>query len=547
MTSTQPATSRPTTQEPSERAWDAVVVGAGPNGLVAANRLVDAGWRVLLLEAQETVGGAVRSDRDVHEDYVHDTFSSFYPLAGVSPTIRSFGLEEHGLVWRHAPAVLGHFVDDRWALLHRDRDVTAASLEAFAPGDGQAWLRLCEEWDLVGDQVVGGLLSPFPPVKAGVGLLARLPRAGGLELVRTLLTPALDLSRERFAGSGAQVLLAGNGGHSDIPLDAPGSGLMALMMSMMGQTVGFPVPEGGAGELAGALLSRFTAKGGRLRTSAEVRRILVSDGRTTGVETADGTRYDAPAVLADVAAPHLYGGLVAPEHLPERLHRRMRAFQMDPGTVKVDWALSRPVPWRVEPEHAPGTVHVADSVEEMTRALTQVHSGAVPARPFMLTGQMTTTDPSRSPAGTESFWAYTHVPQQVTSDAGESGSAAITGRWDHDENERFADRMQAEMERIAPGFGDRVVARRVLGPHEFEARDANLIGGALGGGTAQLHQQLVFRPVPGLGRAETPVRGLYLASASAHPGGGVHGACGNNAARAALAHARLDRVLPFRR
>lgn len=527
----------------SAEAWDAVVVGAGPNGLVAANRLVDAGWRVLLLEAQPTVGGAVRSDREVHREFVHDTFSSFYPLAGVSPTIRSFGLEDHGLVWRHAPAVLGHLVGDRWALLHRDREVTAQSLDGFAPGDGDAWLELCREWDVIGDRLIDGLLSPFPPVRAGLGLAARLPRAGGLEMVRTLLTPALDLAQQRFAGAGAQVLLAGNAGHADIPLDAPGSGLMALMMSMMGQTAGFPVPEGGAGRLAKALLQRFTSRGGVSHTSAEVTRVLVEDGRAVGVETADGTRHHAGAVLADVAVQHLYGRMVDPEHLPERVHRRMRAFQMDPGTVKVDWALSGPIPWRTEPAHAPGTVHVAASVEEMTRSLTQVHSGAVPARPFMLTGQMTTTDPTRSPTGTESFWAYTHVPQQVATDAGDDG---ITGRWDHDENERFADRMEAEMEALAPGFGDLVVARRVLGPHEMEARNANLVGGALGGGTAQLHQQLVFRPVPGLGRAETAVRGLFLASASAHPGGGVHGACGNNAARAALAHARVRRVLPFR-
>ncbi len=528
----------------SAERWDAVVVGAGPNGLVAANRLVDAGWSVLLLEAQPGVGGAVRSDRDVHPEFVHDTFSAFYPLAGVSPTITSFGLEDHGLTWRHAPAVLGHFVGDRWALLHRDREVTARSLDAFATGDGQAWLELCEEWDAVGDRLVDGLLSPFPPVRAGLGLAARLPRVGGLEMVRTLLTPALDLAHQRFSGSGAQVLLAGNAGHADIPLDAPGSGLMALMMSMMGQTVGFPVPEGGAGRLAKALLHRFTSKGGRVRTSTEVTRVLVEGGRVTGVETRDGDRHAAGAVLADVAVQHLYGRMVAPEHLPERVRRGMRRFQMDPGTVKVDWALSGPIPWRTAPEHAPGTVHVADSVEEMTRALTQVHSGAVPARPFMLTGQMTTSDPTRSPRGTESFWAYTHVPQVVSTDAGEDG---LVGRWDHDENERFADRMQAEMERLAPGFGDLVAARRVLGPHEMESLDANLVGGGVGGGTAQLHQQLVFRPVPGLGRAETPVKGLYLASASAHPGGGVHGACGNNAARAALAHARVRRALPFGR
>src|SRR5690606_19740415 len=330
-------------------------------------------------------------------------------------------------------------------------------------------------------------------------------------------------------------------GHADIPLDAPGSGLMAVLLAMLGQTVGFPAPEGGAGRLAEALARRARSRGVEIRTSAEVTRIEVSGGRAAAVVTADGERVPvARAVIADVVATRLYGGLVREEDLPARLRKEMSAFQLDPATVKVDWALSGPVPWREQPSYAPGTFHVADSVEEMTEANAQISAGAVPARPFLLAGQMTTTDPTRSPAGTESVWAYTHVPHEVRRDAGEGG---VRGVWDHDDLERFADRMQDRLERLAPGFGSRVLARRVLGPRELEARNANLVGGAIGGGTAQLHQQLVFRPVPGWGRAETPVRGLYLGSSSAHPGGGVHGACGNNAARAALAHDRVRRVL----
>ena len=186
--------------------------------------------------------------------------------------------------------------------------------------------------------------------------------------------------------------------------------------------------------------------------------------------------------------------------MPDRVRTSLQGFDLDPGTVKVDWALDGPVPWQQAPRAAPGTVHVADSVEEMDIALAQVNARTVPAKPFLLTGQMTTTDPTRSPAGTESFWAYTHVPQTTTGDAGGDG---IRGTWDRDDCERMADRIQARVERLAPGFGARVRTRRVLGPRELEARDANLVGGALNGGTAQLHQQLVLRPVPGLGRAET--------------------------------------------
>ena len=519
---------------PMGRSYDAIVIGAGPNGLVAANVLADAGWSVLVLEAQPTAGGAVRSDRDVHPDFVHDTFSAFYPLAVASRAISSLRLEDHGVVWEHAPAVLGHpFGDGQWAVLHRDRQATAAGLDALRAGDGDAWLDLCRTWDRIGPPLLDGLTTPFPPVRAGARLLPALARAGGLDTVRRLATPVASLGRELFAGPAGRLLLAGNAGHADFPLSSPGSGVFGVLMTMLGQTVGFPVPLGGARSLTDALVSRFTGLGGRLVTNAEVERVVLREGRAAGVVVRDGDRYDAPTVVADVSAVHLFGRLVRDENLPRRVVRGMRDFELDPGTVKVDWALSGPVPWTRSPASMPGTIHVGDSVDEITQTLAQVSSGVVPDRPFLLTGQMTTSDPSRSPAGTESFWAYAHVPQPsaTSRDAGEE----ITGAWDHDDCERFADRMQARIEARAPGFGELVMARRVLGPHELEARNANLIGGAVNGGTSQLHQELVFRPVPAMrGRASTGVGGLFLASASAHPGGGVHGAAGANAARAAL-------------
>ena len=522
--------------------YDAVVIGAGPNGLVAANHLVDAGWSVLLLEAQPQVGGAVRSAEDVHEGFVHDTFSSFYPLAAVSPTIRSFRLEEHGLVWTHAPAVLGHpFPDGSWALLDRDREVTADLMEQQHAGDGEAWLELCTLWDRIGDQLVGALLTPFPPVRQGLATLARLRSVGGLDFVKLLLSPVTEVGETRFRGASPRILLAGNAGHADIPLTAPGSGLMGILMTMLAQTVGFPVPVGGAARLTQALASRFVAAHGEVRCEAEVTHIEVVGRRATAVVTADGERVVARhAVLADVHAAKLYGTLVSAGDLPARTIRSMRSFRLDPGTVKVDWALDGAVPWASEPMSAPGTFHVADSVEDMTEALGQVAAHAIPARPFMLAGQMSTSDPTRSPAGTESMWAYTHVPQHSTRDVGDGG---IEGRWDDGDCERFADRMQARIEAVAPGFGSRILARRVLGPRQLEAMDANLIGGAINGGSSQLNQELVLRPVPGWGRAETPVAGLYLASTSAHPGGGVHGAPGMNAARAAVAHRRISAVM----
>jgi phytoene dehydrogenase-like protein len=522
--------------------YDAVVVGAGPNGLVAANRLTDAGWSVLVLETEPHVGGAVHSDGSVHPGFVHDTFSSFYPLAAVSPAMRSLDLASYGLVWRHAPAVLGHpLADGRWAVIHRDREMTAQALDELFPGDGEAWLALCRRWDRIGEQLVEGLLTPFPPVRATISGLRRLPSAGGLGLVRMLLTPVLDDTLWRFGGEAPRLLLGGNAAHSDIPLDAPGSGLMGVLMSMLAQTVGFPVPEGGASCLAEALARRLQSRGGEIRCSTPVERIEVENGRVRAVLAGDGTRTQVRrAVVASVVAPIVFERLLAPDDLPGRIRRGMRGFQLDPSTVKVDFALSGPVPWTPGPASAPGTIHVADTVAELAEATGQISAGLVPARPFLLVGQMSTTDPTRSPPDTESLWAYTHVPQRVRGDAGED---ELKGVWDRSECERLADRVQDRIERHAPGFGSRILARRVLGPRQLEDRNPNLIGGALNGGTSQLHQQLVFRPVPGSGRAETGIHGLYLGSASAHPGGAVHGAPGMNAARAALAHHHLDRML----
>ena len=522
---------------------DAVVIGSGPNGLVAANLLADAGWSVLVLEAQDEVGGAVRSDDGVHPGYVHDTFSSFYPLAAASPTIRRLELERYGLSWTHAPAVAGTpFADGSWGLLHRTATGTAAALDALAPGDGDAWLQMYADWQRIGEHVIGALVSPFPPLRHGLGALTRLRAVGGLSFVRTMLSPARALVDERFTGEAAKMLVVGNAGHADIPVDAPGSGLFGWLLSMLGQDLGFPVPVGGAGVLTQAMARRFRTLGGEVRLGTRAAEVVVRDGEARAVRTEHGEEVPVRrAVVADVAAPHLYGGLVPWEHLPSRTRRTMARFTWDPGTVKVDWALDGPVPWAARPDTAPGTVHLAESVDEVALAGAQVTSGAVPARPFLLLGQMAVADPGRAPAGAESVWAYTHVPQRTRSDAGEGG---ITGRWDRDDTERMADRVQARVEEYAPGFGARVRARRVLGPREMEHRDENLVNGALNGGTASLHQQLVLRPVPGLGRAETPVRNLYLGSASAHPGGGVHGACGANAARAALGHARVRWLRP---
>ncbi|MGW7335566.1 phytoene desaturase family protein [Streptomyces sp. NPDC054808] len=532
-------------------AVDAVVVGAGPNGLVAANLLADAGWRVTVLEEQPEPGGAVRHDDAVAPGFVNDLFSSFYPLAAASPILRGLRLEDHGLRWAHAPHVLAHpLTDGTCAVLDRDVATTAASLDAFAPGDGAAWERLHGVWDRYRSDIVDALFTPFPPVRAGARLALRLRGAGGLRLARTLVLPVRRLGEEEFRGEGGKLLLAGNALHADLAPEAAGSGGFGWLMSMLGQTYGFPVPVGGSGALTEALVHRLRARGGTLHCGRRVDRVLVRDRRAVGVRTADGETVAARrAVLADVSVPALYGRLVPPADLPDQVRTDLRHFQWDFATFKVDWALDGPVPWRCEEAARAGTVHLADGLDELTRFAAQIAMRQVPDRPFALFGQMTTTDPTRSPSGTESAWAYTHVPHDIRADAGDEG---ITGSWDAGEQELMADRVERQVERFAPGFRALVRARRVLAPPTLQAMNANLEGGAINGGTTAMHQQLVFRPVPGTGRPETPVTGLFLASAGAHPGGGVHGAPGANAARAALrqhrfaALARVQRALTRR-
>jgi phytoene dehydrogenase-like protein len=270
---------------------------------------------------------------------------------------------------------------------------------------------------------------------------------------------------------------------------------------------------------------------------------VVAGGRAVSVRTADGEVVRAGrAVLADVFVGDLYGGLLDERHVPADLRADLEHFHLDHATLKVDWALDGGIPWTAEEARRAGTVHVSDGLDGLTRHGADVMQHLIPAEPALVMGQYRPVDRTRMPEGAETAWAYTHVPHAVRGDAGGDG---LTGTWSKTETERFADRIEAQIEAVAPGFRSGIRARHLMSPHDFHARDANLVDGAINGGAATLDQMLVFRPAPWhLGRPETPVDGLYLASASAHPGGGVHGVCGANAARAAVLH---DRVRPARR
>jgi phytoene dehydrogenase-like protein len=494
--------------------------------------LADAGWSVAVLEAQDVIGGAVRTEELTLPGFRHDTFSAFYPFAAASPALAALDLGAHGLRWRRSPLVLAHPTPDgRCVALSTDVDETAASLDAYAPGDGDSWRRLFGRFEALSRPLMQSFLGLFPPVRSGARLAAAIGPSEWLRFVRFALLPARSMAAEEFAGGGegGRLLLGGNAAHTDIGPEAAGSGLFGWILACVGQQHGFPVPEGGAGELAAALRRRAEAAGATVATGTAVAQVVVRRGRAVAVRTADGTEIEARrAVLADVDAPSLFLNLVGAEHLPPRLLDDLRRFEWDAATFKVDWALDGPVPWVAEAARRAGTVHVTDSLDELSRYFTDVATGTVPTRPFLLVGQQAVADPSRCPPGTATGWAYTHVPRRARFGPGQA--------------EAFADLIEARIEELAPGFRSLVSARHLMPPAAFEAANSNLNGGAVGGGTQQLHQQAVFRPTPGLGRPGTPVAGLFLAGASAHPGAGVHGACGANAARAALSHDRLARL-----
>ncbi len=519
---------------------DAVVIGAGHNGLVAANLLADAGWQVQVLEATAQPGGSVRSAEELTAPaFRNDVFSAFYALGAASPILRRLRLADYGLEWVHAPLVVAHpHADGRCAVLSRDLHETAASLEAFAPGDGAAWERLYRRWQRIGGPVLSALFSMFPPVRAGLRLATRLPPRELLRLTRFALLPVRRLAEEEFRGAGGGLLLGGNALHADIGPEAPGSGFLGWLLCSLGQEVGYPAVKGGAGQLAAALVRRLESRGGRVVCNAPVRTLEIRGGRAVAVRTADGQVMPAGrAVIGAVDAITLYRHLIGEDHLPPSVVDDLQRFQFDNATVKVDWALDGGVPWTAAAARRAGTVHLADSMDELTMYNAQLACGMIPAKPLIVVGQMTTTDPSRSPPGTETLWAYAHVPQSVRGDA----AGSLTGAWTPAEVEEFADRIEARIEANAPGFRGRILARHVLGPPAMQQLNPSLVHGAVNVGTAQLYQQLIFRPTPALGRPTTPVANVYLASGSAHPGGGVHGAPGANAATLAIRRDRRRR------
>jgi phytoene dehydrogenase-like protein len=465
--------------------YDAIVVGSGPNGLAAAIVLARAGLRVLLREAADTPGGGARTEPWTLPGFVHDVCSAVHPLGIGSPFFRSLPLARYGLEWVQPPAAVAHpFDDGTAALLERS---TSAMERSIGP-DAPAWQALMDpfvtRWQDLFADALGPLKVPRHPL-----LLARF----GL-----VAFPATTwLTRRIFRESRARALFAGIAAHATVKLGQPPSAAFGMVLGVAGHAVGWPIPRGGSGSLSGALVSYFRSLGGDLITGAPV----------TSLDDLPPAR----AVLLDLTPRQMLrlGGTDLPAHYRAQLEH----FQYGLGTFKVDWALDAPIPWRAAEASRAATLHLGGTLQEIERGREQEWAGQPAERPFVLLAQPTLFDSSRAPAGKHVGWAYCHVPNGSTVD--------------------MTDRLEAQVERFAPGFRDRIVARHVMFPGDLERKNPNLVGGDINGGEENL-LQLFFRPAVRPIPYATPNPRLFVCSSSAPPGGGVHGMAGYYAARLAL-------------
>ena len=465
--------------------YDAVVVGSGPNGLAAAIAVARAGHSVLVLEAADTPGGGARTAELTLPGFRHDICSAIHPLAAGSPFLNTLPLAEHGLEWIHPPYPVAHPLDDgSAAVLERDVGETAAALGEDARAYRRLMSPLVRDWSKIASGAMGPLRLPRNPITMGRFGLRALRSARGLA--------DSWLGTER-----ARALFAGIAAHSVTPLEFKGSAAAGLVLQVAGHAVGWPMPRGGAQSITDAMVSYLQSLGGELEMGVEV-------------DSLDALP-EASAVLLDVGARGL--ARIAGERLSPGYKQRLDAFRYGPGVFKIDWALDGPIPWTAVECEGGGTVHLGGTLEEIAYAEATTWRGEHPERPFVLLAQPTMFDGTRAPEGKHVAWAYCHVP---------NGS-------DFDMTERI----ETQVERFAPGFKERILARSVMAPLDMEVYNTNYVGGDIGGGANTL-RQLFARPVSALSPYRTSIDGVYLCSASTPPGGGVHGMCGYWAARDAL-------------
>ncbi len=466
--------------------YDAVVVGAGPNGLAGAVELARAGASVLVVEQSERLGGGCRSAELTLPGFVHDVCSAIHPMGLASPFLRSLPLADHGLMWLHPEVMAAHPLDDGNAgVLLRGVDETSRALHD--PGWRRLFGPLVSRWDAVLDSVLAPVLRlPSHPLA--------ITRFG----VRALW-PATVLAHRTLRTAAGRALFAGVAAHSINALERPLTSAAGLVLAGAGHASGWPVAQGGSQAIVDALGAHLLALGGRIETGRRIARI--------------DELPPARAVLFDTSPGAMVS--IAGDRLPDSYRRRLNRFRHGPGTFKIDYALDGPVPWTAEACRRAGTVHLGGTLDELAAAEAEVARGRHPEHPFVLVAQQSLVDSTRAPLGRHTLWAYCHVPAGSTLD--------MTGA------------IEAQLERFAPGFAELVLARKVTTPTELAAYNPNCVGGDVGGGATD-GLQLVFRPVASAHPHRTPAPGIFLCSASTPPGGGTHGMCGYWAARDALHH-----------
>ncbi len=465
--------------------YDAVIVGAGPNGLAATVELARNGRKVAVLEAEETIGGGARSAELTMPGFVHDVGSAIHPLGYASPFFRQLPLSEHGLEWIHPPTPLAHpFDGGEAALLEHPVEETARGLGK----DAAAYRGLMQPLADDADRIISSFLGPV-----------RLPRhplafaSTGLRAAR----PARKVAEGVFSGEKARGLFAGNAAHSFLPMERSPSAMFGFVLGTLGHAVGWPLPRGGSQSIADALASYLRLLGGEVHTGI----------RIEGVDEVPRTR----AVLFDVTPRQLLK--IAGKHFPDRYRRALSRYRYGPGVFKVVYALDGPIPWAAQECTRAGTVHLGATLEEISAGEASVWRGEHPERPFILLAQQSLFDDTRAPEGKHTVWAYCHVPNGSTFD--------------------MSGRIEAQIERFAPGFRERVLAKSTMNTAELQHTNANLVGGDINGGVMDL-RQLVARPTARVTPYSTPAKGLYLCSSSTPPGGAVHGMNGYLAARTTL-------------